>query len=239
MEVVKDLGILESKSEDTYAIEGIASIEMVDRDGDVILLDNMDLSGFKKNPTLFLQHNTWELGSGAGVVTDIWVGLDPEGRKALYFKAELDKDDENVQKVYAKLKKGIARGISIGFTPVKYVANEHGGYDVTESILNEISIVNVGANQGAYVTSVKSLVKDNASIAMSSKENSKSIVPSSDANNQMIVKLSEADAKLIAQEVVKLLELKEQEKSEVQEKSAEEIPDDVFEFNGEYVRIIK
>ena len=52
MQIIKDLGIIEQK--DAYEIEGIASVEVVDRDGDVIFLDGMDLTYFKKNPTVFL-----------------------------------------------------------------------------------------------------------------------------------------------------------------------------------------
>lgn len=228
MQIIKDLGIIEQK--DAYEIEGIASVEVVDRDGDVIFLDGMDLTYFKKNPTVFLQHATWEIGAGAGKVTDLWIGLDSSGNKALFFKATLDNEDPNVKLIYSKLKKGISRGVSIGFRAKEYHENEHGGYNVTKSELTEISLVNIGANQESFVTSVKSLVK---SINKDSEGTSMGVI-TEDILKKVFVDAIRDLTPVFIESIKTYLDKKEEEAEKT-----EETEEEIIRYNDENIKIYR
>ncbi|WNO30060.1 hypothetical protein [Oceanotoga phage vB_OteS-UFV02] len=229
MQIIKDLGIIEQK--DAYEIEGIASVEVVDRDGDVIFLDGMDLTYFKKNPTVFLQHATWEIGAGAGKVTDLWIGLDSSGNKALFFKATLDNEDPNVKLIYSKLKKGISRAVSIGFRAKEYHENEHGGYNVTKSELTEISLVNIGANQESFVTSVKSLVK---SINKDSEGTSTEVITEDILKKVFVDAIRDLTPVFI--ESIKTYLDKKEETEETEEVEEEE---EIIRYNDENIKIYR
>lgn len=143
---------------DEKTISGIASVESVDRDGDVVFLDGLDISKYMKNPVVLFQHNNWDDPIGKSL--SVRKQIDINGDKILSFSMLLDTEDEKVSKIYNKIKRGFLKGISIGFIPLEYKKNKHGGYDITKSELYEISIVNVGANSDAVITSVKSLIKE-------------------------------------------------------------------------------
>jgi len=58
--------------------------------------------------------------------------------------------------VFALIKSGAVRSLSVGFWPLKSTKNSAGGKDISEGDLVEISIVSAPAHPGATITSIKS-----------------------------------------------------------------------------------
>ena len=137
-------------SDDTKReITAVGSKEVSDRDGDVVSLDGMNLKNFKKNPVVLWSHLSSELPIGKATKT--WVE-----NKELKFKIKFAEPEINAkaESVYQMIKGGMLNSLSIGFSPDWESAKfneKRGGYDFPKSELLEVSIVNVGANQGARV----------------------------------------------------------------------------------------
>lgn len=60
------------------------------------------------------------------------------------------------REVFALLKAGAVKSLSVGFWPLKSTKNSTGGNDISEGDLVEISIVSAPAHPGAAITSIKS-----------------------------------------------------------------------------------
>lgn len=124
----------------------IGSSNVVDRMGEVVDQDGLDLKNFKKNPVLLWAHNSG-LGENRppiGKVIKTW--LEGVSKKKLMFKLEFDMEDEFAAMIYNKYKKGFLSAFSIGFQPLEMVENTY-----TKSELLEISAVPVPANPEALV----------------------------------------------------------------------------------------
>jgi HK97 family phage prohead protease len=131
---------------------GIASVYGVeDLGGDVV-----DKGAFKKtiseNPSvpILWQHKADEV-IGTGTVKE-WQGK-------VLLEAKLDLDDATALKAYQKMKKGLIKGLSIGFNTVKSTWEEIEGRmirHITELKLWEVSVVTFPMLPAAQVTRVKS-----------------------------------------------------------------------------------
>jgi len=140
----------EIKEDGTFT--GIASVYGIeDLGGDVI-----DKGAFRKtiseNPTIPIlwQHKSDEV-IGSGMVKE-WQGK-------LMLEAQLDLEDSTGQKAYRKLKNGLIRGLSIGFSTVKSTWEDVEGRmirHIGELKLWEVSIVTFPMLPAAQVTRVKS-----------------------------------------------------------------------------------
>ena len=82
-----------------------------------------------------------------------------EDEKGLWVEGELTPGHSKAEDVYALLKHGGVSGLSIGYRPVKSADNEHGGDDLYEIELIEISVVESPADIDAQVASVKSVIE--------------------------------------------------------------------------------
>lgn len=131
-------GFLEKKDNE---IVGIASTQMPDRDGEVILQEGWDLTNFKMNPVLLASHNYHEFPIGK--VTDIMVE-----NNQLIFKAIFSEATQAAKEAYALVKEGILSTFSVGFIPREYDAS---GAVISKAELLEISLVSVPANAQAVV----------------------------------------------------------------------------------------
>lgn len=76
-------------------------------------------------------------------------GLEVKGRLLL---GEIPLAD----RVFALIKSGAVRSLSVGFWPRKTDKNQHGGQHISDADLVEISIVSAPAHPGAQITSIKS-----------------------------------------------------------------------------------
>ncbi len=124
-------------------ITGIASAPAVDREGDSFAPDAFD---FELPVPMLFGHDQREV---IGKWTDVEVtptGLMVEGR--------LNLETARGREVYALLKSGDLRGLSVGFIP-KAASETRTGRRITSADLLEISIVAVPANPAARILSVK------------------------------------------------------------------------------------
>jgi len=140
---------IKSSDEEKREITAVGSRQAVDRDGDLLHLDGLSLTNYRKNPVVLWSHNSHDLPIGKA--NRVWV----DG-KDLKFKIKFTEPDVNpfADSVYKLVKGGFINSLSIGFMPdwTKAKFNEkRGGYDFEKSELLEVSMVNVPANSGARV----------------------------------------------------------------------------------------
>jgi HK97 family phage prohead protease len=77
-----------------------------------------------------------------------WINIEKEGDN-LIAEAVFDYDDAEAIKVEKKVKKGLIKGSSIGFSPMEQDVNDDGTLIITKSRINEASIVAIPANDNA------------------------------------------------------------------------------------------
>ena len=126
----------------------VASTANADRYGDVINQGGWDLSKYKQNPVILLNHNANSLPIGKGVVDVV------DGQ--LMVDVEFDMDDPQAKEVARKTKAGFLNAVSVGFNPINstprstlekaHPAHGHSGQYFDKAELLEISIVTIPAN---------------------------------------------------------------------------------------------
>lgn len=134
-----------SKDEDSYTF--LASSEKIDSYGDSVVQEGISLKRFKKNPIILYQHDQR---------SPIGIGKAYQGDKGLMVDVKLAPLGTSpiVDTVRALLEAGILRAVSIGFSalewePIRNKENEFTGYKFLKSLLHEISIVSIPANDEA------------------------------------------------------------------------------------------
>lgn len=143
----------------TRQVKVICSTSDVDRMGDIIVQDGIDLGAYKKNPIVLWGHDSDRPIARA---TDIAVN-------AGKLRATVTFPDEGVDAdadwVYGKIQAGIVNAVSIGFIPREYESldpkNPWNGYRFTKSELVEFSFVSVPANASCLIID-RSFYKTNA-----------------------------------------------------------------------------
>jgi HK97 family phage prohead protease len=148
---------LEIKSLDaTGRFAGYASVfNVVDRQRDLVLRGAFKntLTKRMKEIKLLWQHQ-WE--EPIGVLVKIF-----EDEKGLYVEGLLLMEVARAREAYALLKSGAVNGLSIGYTPGRWLRDADSGVRKLQSIdLWEISLVTMPANPAAKVTVVKADVAD-------------------------------------------------------------------------------
>lgn len=138
--------ITKSKREGIFSFQ--ASSEKVDSYGDIVVQKGINLSRFKNNPIILYQHNPDE---PIGKAVDIRVS-----EKGLVADIELAPEgvSERIDTIRGLLKAGILKAVSIGFTaedyePIRNDDNEMTGFKFLKSLLHEISVVSIPANDEA------------------------------------------------------------------------------------------
>ena len=152
---VKEITDGETKA---YEIEWYASTKDKDRMNDVVEPTAFEetLKQYMTNPIVLLQH---DMDKPIGTVTE--ASIDEKG---LFIKAKITEDTDGV---FSKLKNGVLRTFSIGYSVKDYETIENvdseGNYSYTNIIkmleLFEISLVSVPANPFALVKSFDSCFK--------------------------------------------------------------------------------
>jgi HK97 family phage prohead protease len=138
--------ITKAKKEGVFTFQ--ASTDAVDSYGDVVVNTGIDLKRFKKNPIILYQHDSNEpIGKAIasriedkGLVID--VELAPRGVS------------EKIDTIRGLLEAGILKAVSIGFTakeyePIRNKDNIVTGFKFLKSLLHEVSVVSIPANQEA------------------------------------------------------------------------------------------
>lgn len=142
---------------DSGEIEGYGSTfgGAPDSYGDVIAAGAFasSLAGHKAAgtmPKMFWQHDSWEpIGKWLEAVED---------ERGLFLRGKLNMDVQRAREAHSLLKNGDIDGLSIGYRIKKYeVDTETGVWTLQELDLKEVSVVSIGANENAVVSSVKAL----------------------------------------------------------------------------------
>ena len=146
--------ILRDKGNDKPVVSFIASTANADRYGDVINQRGWDLSKYRKNPVILLNHNANALPIGRGEV-DV---VDGE----LMVDVEFDMDDPQAKEIARKTKAGFLNAVSVGFNPIdatprnmlekSHPAYGQSGQYFDRAELLEISIVTIPANGEAVAS---------------------------------------------------------------------------------------
>ena len=148
------------KSDNGLVIAGYASVEMVDKQGDLITtgalkgaFDNfMKADGFRN---VQLAHSNIQVGSVIPQYTDssgrLWKsGVDDAG---LFVVIQVRDDIEKAREVANEIRKGALRGFSIGgqaFKRMKKADQKHGDYtEISKLELHEVTICEKGINPEA------------------------------------------------------------------------------------------
>jgi hypothetical protein len=142
------------KEVDGRILRGIASQQIVDRDGDVILTSGIQTANFKANPALLANHDH---SFNLGTVSQLWQER-RAGVPTLLFEAELlDPVSERQREVVAAIEAGVRRAFSIGFRALEYddkaVLEGQSGYTFRKIELLELSSVSLPACQTCLTTS--------------------------------------------------------------------------------------
>jgi HK97 family phage prohead protease len=101
-------------------------------------------------PKMFWQHDPWEpIGK--------WLEAKEDDR-GLYMRGKLNMGVQRGREAYELLKEGDIDGLSIGYRILKYSVDTESGVWTLESLdLKEVSVVSIGANSHATVSSVKAI----------------------------------------------------------------------------------
>lgn len=135
-----------------YKFSGYASVfGGVDSYGDTVFPGAYKKTLKNRKRTVQLRWNHY------GPVIGKWTEI-REDEKGLYVEGELTKGHSQAEDAYALMKHGAISGMSIGYRVVGSKENEHGGLDLKEVELVEISIVESPADLGAQIGDVKSMI---------------------------------------------------------------------------------
>lgn len=136
-------------TDDSYRIEGYASVfGGVDAYGDTVHKGAYEKTLKDRDRPVRMRWNHY------GDIIGKWVDI-YEDDKGLYVVGELTKGHSVSENVYASLKHGAIDGMSIGYWSVKDSPNDHGGSDLHEIKLVEISVVEEPADLNATISEVK------------------------------------------------------------------------------------
>jgi len=123
------------------------STPSLDRHGDRVLGQGLDVSAYLNNPVLLWGHNSQEpyavIGQAQGVE------VDASGMSLLPVWREAANDADPMNIVRLLWDSGMVRAFSIGFLPKSWEENEEGGFDFTRAEILEVSLVPVPANAEA------------------------------------------------------------------------------------------
>lgn len=138
-------------------IEFIASHQLVDRDGEVVLISGIETTDFDKNPVFLEQHAHGEPAIGKVVR---WSKTIIMGVPALVCKAQFFVDRLRSAEALADVRVGGRRGISIGFQSLEVgppILPGQTGVTHERTKLLEISLVTLPSCPTCLVTSIKAV----------------------------------------------------------------------------------
>jgi HK97 family phage prohead protease len=114
----------------------------VDRQNDEVVPEGGDFTDFVKNPVLQFAHDAWSLPVGS--VTSLTRAADAWKARFRFLQG-----DEFAARVENAWKQRVLNAVSIGFLPLTWEHNDHGGLRFLKWQMLELSIVPVPANAEA------------------------------------------------------------------------------------------
>ena len=154
---------IKSIDEESRTVDFIITKEIVDRDGDIILVSGGDLINYMENPVVLADHDHWSVQKVIGTTTKI-EKIGDEIHATCKFSTENPLGDL----VFRMLKEGTLRSVSMGFSAFEWSTEVRGGKNVrvcTRWELLEYSIVSIPANSAAVAKSLESGIFDERDLA--------------------------------------------------------------------------
>lgn len=143
---------------ETGMIEGYASVfNGIDAYGDTVLPGAYKRTLKERSRSVKMRFN--HLSQVVGKWLDI-----KETAKGLRVRGQLTPGHSLAADVLASLKHGAIDGLSIGYIPIEGEKNEHGGRDLKDIELVEISVVEEPADLAARIHAVKSVIDEATSL---------------------------------------------------------------------------
>lgn len=131
------------------------STAAVDRDRDRVMPLGANLDNYKANPVVQWGHNYKDPWATIGKTTQL--DITEKGISASFEFRQPVNDSDPMAIIRSLWDSGLVKTASIGFNPLQWDENDHGGYDFNEWELLEWSLVPIPANQEALRLAVKSL----------------------------------------------------------------------------------
>lgn len=128
-------------------IRFIATKEVIDRDGDLVIIDGLDTVNFEKNPVFLFMH---DMTKPIGKVVNLERAVMEDGIKALIIGVQFHKSDY-AQEIKGMYEDGFLNAVSIRFSVKEHANNESGGLNIFKSELYEVSAVTIPSNQEALM----------------------------------------------------------------------------------------
>lgn len=144
IESITNIDLKEIKGATTYDFEVVATVEVVDRDGEVVQVSGMDTTNYMKNPVILWGHNYWNVEALVGKATEVLV---QDGQVIVRGVFASTESAQVVKQLYDD---GVLKAVSIGFIPKEIVGNL-----ITKWELLELSFVSVPSNPDALSTESK------------------------------------------------------------------------------------
>jgi len=133
------------------AAPGAADAEMIistrdlDRESDELMPEGCDSRNYQRNPVVLFGHSHFDVPIG----TCTALTVEGNGIRAAWRWLQNDPFADRVRNAYDQ---GVLRAASVGFRPLAYEPNQHGGLTFTRWELLEFSLVPVPANPQAVRT---------------------------------------------------------------------------------------
>lgn len=145
--ITKNFTLEKQLTENVYTF--IGTKEVVDRDGDIVFVDGIELENYKMNPIVLFGH---DYNTPIGKTVKFYKKV-IDGVKALLFDIEFA-STQDAKNIKTLVDEGVLNTTSINFIPKEWEEvreNDRWGYDIKKSELLEISVVSVPANQSALL----------------------------------------------------------------------------------------
>jgi HK97 family phage prohead protease len=123
----------------------VVSTSGVDRAGDIVIPEGIDLSSYKANPVILWNHNP-----SCPVARCLDIAVKGDAVEALV-QFPPEGDDPEADTLYKRIKNGVVNAASIGFDPTKAEPIKGGGLKFVASELMEFSFVTVPCNADALI----------------------------------------------------------------------------------------
>ena len=225
MEMIRSKVKSTTSYQEDGVIEVIVNSGKLDRQGEILDINGLDLTNYLESPVVAWGHKYDE--PAIGKATKVWKDPSTGSLKAVV-KFAIEHSDM-AKLVYNLIKDGYMNAFSIGFIPLEGEENKDGNVVYTKSEMLEFSAVLVGADPRALATA-KSLYGDEAEKALKGEINTKDfhIKPYSEVVEEAIEKsgrvLNKSNRKLLKEAVSALQAVIDADsKEEPEEKSDEPV----------------
>lgn len=157
--ITKSFNLINVKALKEGEFEAYASVEVVDRDNEIVDIDSLDIDEFLLNPILLYQHDAWD-NSTLPIGKIIEIKKTKLGdKKALLIRGFISKIHDNFR--IQVIEEKILNSLSISFILGDRFSENLPHTVLKNCTLLEISIVKIPANMLALIKTIKNKLPDN------------------------------------------------------------------------------